>query len=198
MRGADLRRPDDADLGAGGGELLVERVRRALGVGALPVDHDPDWDTGARLVDQRRREDVADGARPEAELVDVDGGPRRGDVLEDPWVEGVSADEHLRGRGAALLECERQVGAFHGPGEQALRVVADVRDRDPTLHAPAPVVSAVTPVIRDSLRRPLTTDVRPGPSGRGFILVRDRRSGALSTRKGHPWNDEIPGSATRP
>ena len=63
VRGARLRRPDDADLGAGGGEPLVERMRGALGVGALPVDHDPDWDTGARLVDQRRPEGVADDAR---------------------------------------------------------------------------------------------------------------------------------------
>ena len=134
---------------------------------------------------------------PEAELVDVDRGRRRGDVLEDPGVEGVSADEHLGGRGAALLECERQVGAGHGPGEQALRVDTDVRDRDPALHAPAPAVSGVTPVIRDTLRRPLTTGGVSRPSGRGFILVRERRSDALSTRKGHPWNDEIPGSATR-
>ncbi len=82
-----LRRSDDADIDTRSNEPVVELPRPPLGVGALAVDDEPNQNALGRLLDQRVGEGVADDAGPEAELVDVDGGRRRSDVLEHRRVE---------------------------------------------------------------------------------------------------------------
>ena len=91
-----LRRPHDAHLGSGRAQLVVELLRAALGVGALPVDDDANRDTVSRLGEERFREPVSHGSRAKAELVDVDRRRGRGDVLEHPRVEVRALDEDLR------------------------------------------------------------------------------------------------------
>jgi hypothetical protein len=76
---------------------LVELLRAALRIGALPVDDQPDRDTLGRLGNERIREPVADEPRPEAELVDVDGRRRGCDVGEQRRVEVAPFDMELHG-----------------------------------------------------------------------------------------------------
>ncbi len=71
---AKLRCAHDANLDPRSSEAVVERLRFPLGVGALPVDHEPDGYALGGLGDQCIRELVSDDTRPEAELIDVDGG----------------------------------------------------------------------------------------------------------------------------
>ena len=90
-------------------ESLVERAARPIGVGALPVDDEPDGNAFAGLRDQRLGEPLPDDARPESELVDVDGRGRGLDVLEHRRIEVLALDVHLGGRGDGLVELEREV-----------------------------------------------------------------------------------------
>jgi hypothetical protein len=129
--GPCLHRPDDADLDSPGEEAVVESLCAALGVGAAPVDDEPDRNALGRLADQRLGESVAHDAGAEAELVDVDRGRGGGDVLEHPRVEGVALDEHLGRGGRALGKREREFAQSHRSGQQPLRVFGDalVRNR---------------------------------------------------------------------
>ena len=76
-----LRRAHDADLHARGRQPVVEGPCTSLGVGSLAVDDEPHGNALRGLGDQRLGELVSHDARPEAELVDVDGRRRRDDVL---------------------------------------------------------------------------------------------------------------------
>ena len=86
-RGAELGRAHHADLDPGRGEAVVELQRATLGIRALAVDDEPDRDAVLRLGDEDLGEPVSHEAGTEAELVDVDRGRRRGDVLEHRRVE---------------------------------------------------------------------------------------------------------------
>ena len=70
---AGLRRPHDADLNACARETVVEDAAASLGIGALTIDDEPHGNTLGGLRDQRLGEGVSRDARPEAELVDVNG-----------------------------------------------------------------------------------------------------------------------------
>ena len=144
-RGPRLRGADDADLDPAGGETLVELPRALLRCRALPVDDQPDRHPLPRLRKQRLGERLADRPRPEAELVDVHRGRRRGDVGEHRGVEGASLDEDLRRRRDALLEAEREVGPGDRAGREPLRVVAEPVVRHERRHAYASKRSTRSP-----------------------------------------------------
>ena len=126
-----LRRPHDADLGSGRGQLVVELLRAALGVGALAVDDEPDRHAVSRLGEERLGEPVPHRSRTEAELVDVDRRRSRSDVLEHPRVEVRALDEDLRRGGGALVERQREIGTRHRPAHEALRVAPQLVVADP-------------------------------------------------------------------
>jgi hypothetical protein len=127
-----LRRADDADFDAGRSKPLVVLARRLLGRRALPVDHEAHGDALLRLADQRIGEAVADHARAEAELVDVDGGLSGLDVRQHRWIEGLSLDQDLSGGRTRLLEGECQVVQGDRARQQLLGMAPKglVRDRD--------------------------------------------------------------------
>ena len=102
---------------------LVELLRAALRVGALPVDDQPDRDALRRLCDERICEPVAYQARPEAELVDVDGRRRGCDVGEQRRVEVPPLDVKLHRRCAAPVERQRQLRPRHARGRRETRRV---------------------------------------------------------------------------
>ena len=120
---ARLRAARHARLHAAGRQPVVELLRPALRVGAVPVDDHPHRHAVARLREQRLGEAVADRARAEAELDDVHRRRRALDVLEHPREEARPADEHLGRRRRALLEREREVAVPDlGRGEEPLGV----------------------------------------------------------------------------
>ena len=130
-RRACLHRAHDADLDPGAQETVVERSRSTLGVGAAPVDDEPDPHALGGLRDQRVGKTVSHDSGAEAELVDVHRGRRGGDVLEQPRVEVVALDENLGGRGRAFDEREREIGEPDLPAHQpgCVRAQLFVRDR---------------------------------------------------------------------
>jgi hypothetical protein len=111
-RRAHLRRTGRHHLDAGREEPIVEVRRAPLRIGAIPVDDEPDGDALGRLGGECAREAVADLARAEAELVDVDRGRRALDVREEPRVERGTADEHLSGPGRRLRERQGEIAAL--------------------------------------------------------------------------------------
>ena len=125
-RAAGRQRPGgDAKLGRAhhdhldprSGEAVVEGLRAPLGVGALPVDDEPDGDALRGLGDQRICEPVSDEAGPEAELVDVHRRRGGGDIVEHPGVERRAFDEDIDGRGRALVEPEHERAAARRGGQ---------------------------------------------------------------------------------
>ena len=127
---ARSRRAHDTNLDPRGCEAVVERLRAPFRVGALPVDDEPDGDVLRGLGDQRVRKPVPDDTRPEAELVDVDGGRGGGDVGEHSRVERGALDEDLHRRGRALVEPEHERPAARRAGEQPFGLPADAVVRD--------------------------------------------------------------------
>src|SRR6185503_2081396 len=126
VRDAKSGGPDDADLDAACSQPLVELACAALRVRPLLVDDEPHGDSRGRLREESLRELVADEPRAEAELVDVDRGLGRRDVLEHPRIEGLALDEHLRARCAALGERERERAPLDGAArEQTLGVLTE-------------------------------------------------------------------------
>ena len=121
-----LRRPDDADLDAGGGEPLEERSRILLGLRSLPVDHEANRNSFGRLCNQGVGEGVADDARPKPELIDVNRGRRSADVLEHRRVEVPPLDVNVDGRRAALGEREPEVLPAHGPRDEPKSELAEL------------------------------------------------------------------------
>jgi hypothetical protein len=95
----------------------------------------PDGDALGRLAQQRRRELLADRARAEPVLVDVNRRRGRGHVLEHRREQALAADVDVgRGRGA-LAEGKRQVGEPHRVARQAQRVLARIGHRKHRRHA---------------------------------------------------------------
>jgi hypothetical protein len=85
----------NANLDSCGRKAIVERLRAALGVGALPIHDEPNGDALCGFGDQRLREPVTDDARPEPELVDVHRGRGCGNIDEHARVERGALDEDL-------------------------------------------------------------------------------------------------------
>ncbi len=126
-----LRGPRDVDLDPGSGESLVELARAAFGIGALPVDDQPHRHALPRLLDQRCRKPVADQARTETELIDVDRRGRAGDIGEHRRVEVAALDVELRRGGAGRLERECEGGPRDtGCSQESLGVRSDAAVRD--------------------------------------------------------------------
>ena len=105
---------------------------RLLGRRALPVDHEAHPYALLCFADQRVGEAVADHARAEAELVDVDGGLSGLDVRQHRRIEGLSLDQDLSGGRARLVKGERQVVQGDRARQQLLGMAPKglVRDRD--------------------------------------------------------------------
>ena len=123
---AQPRRAHDADVDAAREQPPVELAARPVGPRALPVHDEPDVDALGRLGEQRRRERLADRARPEPELVDVDRGRGGADVRQHRRKEAAPVDVDLRRGGAALVEREREIGEADRRAHQALRAPADI------------------------------------------------------------------------
>ena len=108
-----------------GPQPLVEAARPA-GTRADPVDNHPDRDPFGGPGEQRVRERVADRARAEAVLVDVDRGGRGGDLGEDRRKEVAPAHLDVDGRGRGLVEGQREVAEVDGRADEPLRAGADI------------------------------------------------------------------------
>ena len=103
---------------------VVELLRAALRIGALPVDDQPDRDALGRLRHEHVGEPLAHEARPEAELVDVNRRRCGCDVGEQGWVEVAALDVQLHRRGAALVERQRQRRPSHARSRDETRRVS--------------------------------------------------------------------------
>ena len=152
-----------------------------LGVGALPIDDEPDRDALGGLPDQRVGEYVSDDARPEAELVDVNGRRGAGDVLEHPRVEATALDEGLHGRSTTLGELDCELSPRDWDGEEALCVspYSIVRYRD----------SRARPHVSRSRRAPCALLVAPAIALKtieSFGGVANSEEAAVSLREPRP------------
>jgi len=122
---AKLRCAHDTDLDPGPRQTIVERARAALGIRPLAVDHEPNRHSLRRFRNQSVRKGVADDARPEPELNDVDRRVGGGDVVEHRRVEVAPLDTDVDRARAALAERERERAASHGAARETLGMLAD-------------------------------------------------------------------------
>ena len=117
-RSPQLDSPDDPDVDTRCKKPLVERAAASVGIRPLAIDDDSDRNAVGGFRNQHLRELVADGTRPETELVDMNRRHGRCDVRQHRWIEIPALDVYFRRRGDGLVEDELEISLSCGRAKQ--------------------------------------------------------------------------------